>query len=189
MKNVIYIVVMLMGLISYGKKVDSTVTLDKLSFEYINQYREYNGSPRIKWSDKLYKISVSHTNKLIKVNKSKYPNGGGIFLYHSGTNTYENCMSMGWNRKNAGFKNSPFYDFTKTYFNIDKEDLTINDYLTILPIWSWHNSPPHKKNLLNKGHTFGSTHVGEDKVDGVFKSGKYTYNFTYYKIYSTSNFK
>jgi hypothetical protein len=167
------------------KKVDSTLLIDKLSFDYINMYREYHGVAKVKWSDENYKISVSHTNKLIEYNKK---DAKSTTLFHSKSKTFENCMSMGWNGKDAGFKNSLFYDFVKTYFNKNKEDLTKEDYLALLPIWSWHNSPKHKDNLLNTSHTVGSTHIGLLTQYVIFKSGKHEYDYTFTKIFSVCNF-
>lgn len=187
MKNLVTYLSLFFSLMTYAKQVDSTLLVDKLSFEYINMYREYHGVSKVKWSDENYKISVSHTNKLIEYNKK---DATTVTLFHSKTKTFENCMSSGWDGENptTGFKNSPFYDFVKTYFNKNKEDLTKEDYLALLPIWSWHNSPKHKENLLNESIKLGSTHVGElDKVT-VFKKGDKEYTYNWVQIFSVCNF-
>ena len=114
-KMVMYILISLVSLISFGKKVDSTLALDKLSFEYINQYREFHGVSKVFWSNELYKTSVSHTDKLIKTNKD---NPSKHTLYHSGI-SYENCMLVGVGAPTKGVNGkSKFFEFTLKYFNL-----------------------------------------------------------------------
>jgi uncharacterized protein YkwD len=172
--------IILMSLTSFGKGVDSTMVLDKLTFDHINQYREFYGVSKIVWSDDLYKTSVSHTDKLIKSNKD---NPTKNTLYHSGSNTYENCMIAGIGGS-VGTK--VFFEFTKKYFNLTKTDIDSEMYKVLVPIWSWHKSPKHKENMLKTTHKVGSVHVGTYSKTTTF-SGKYTYTYT--MLISTSNFK
>lgn len=151
-KLTLIILITITSLISYGN-VDSTLILDKLTFKYINKYRKSNKVSKIKWSDELYSISKSHNKKLVNYNLVNTPKLNSVKLFHSGSNTYENCLNGGYVKK-TDIVTPELKKFIKKYFNL--KDLTTMDYIALNIVYAWHKSPSHRKNMLRKDVKNGS---------------------------------
>jgi hypothetical protein len=175
-KTITTLTLIFISLFSFGK-VECGDKINKLTFEYINTYRTYNGVTKIKWDKSLSKISATNTNKLISLNK----NGSGLTLSHSNTKgNYENCMGFIMNKK-VGVGSPEFYSFVKEIFNIDKKDIDYNMFIALFSVYTWSTSESHNKNMLNKNHKSGSVNIKTTLF--VFKSLELK------KVLGTSNFK
>jgi hypothetical protein len=129
---------------------------DKEMFNYINTYRVENGVDKLRWSKDLYVISKEHNDTLVSEDS----------LYHSKTNTYENCGgSSTWTTPVTPTSLKEFNKFIDKYYNVtfDPNDTTeFNKFIKLSVIYAWSNSDGHNKNLL-RDIKYGSvsTYVGE----------------------------
>jgi uncharacterized protein YkwD len=126
---------------------------DKEMFDYINTYRIKKGVKELKWSKDLSKISESHNDSLVSKDS----------LYHSGTDTYENCAGGNiWCTPITPNELKGFNDFLEKYYEIvfDPLDTTdFNKFIKLHVIYMWTKSHNHNKNILRSDVKYGSVAI------------------------------
>lgn len=167
---------------------------DKEMFDYINTYRIKNGVKSLKWSNDLSKISTSHNDSLVSKDS----------LYHSGTDTYENCAGGNiWCTPITPNEMKGFNSFLNKYYNItfNPMDTTdFNKFIKLQVIYMWTKSHNHNKNILRSDVKYGSVAIyinnyifidnkKEVTLFGVTKSVVFNEISPHYKgtVYSTLN--
>ena len=176
-KIITTISLILLTLFSFGN-TDSTLVFDKLTFKYVNMYRKSNKVKNIKWSNELYSISKTHNKDLVDYNLINTPKTNSVKLFHSGSNTYENCLNGGMINE-TDIVTPELKEFINKYFNL--KDLTTRDYIALNLIYIWHKSPNHRKNLLRKDVNVGSVNYTITPIK--------VKNIDLNIFFSTSNFK
>lgn len=163
---------------------------DREMFDYINTYRVKNGVKKIKWSNDLYEISKTHNDSIVSKDS----------LYHSGTDTYENCAgSSKWTTSITPSRLKDFNKFINKYYGLTfdpKSTTDVDKFIKLSVIYAWTISVNHNKIMLKKDLKWGSieTHISDVTfVDNVVvkygKTIKFSNISPYYKVkvYTTFN--
>lgn len=156
MKNIVTIILILLGSVLFGQNLDS------LTFNYVNQYRVKNNKKMLIWSNDLYVTSIKQSDNMV-MNDS---------IYHSHGYTYSENVAYG---KNSSFSFDENYkNFIKKYFNLSYDDVlnNINVYCATNIVYRWSVSNGHNKIMLSD-KKYGGIHL---VLKDIIKKNNFVWN-------------
>ena len=139
---------------------------NKLMFKFINVYRVKNNRSKLKYDKEFQSISNENAMEV-----SQYHRYILLHVKRKDTNKYSENGHRGGG-PNLTINEKSFKGFVVKYYGSKSyEKQLLDDKLrhTFLSIYGWHNSPGHKKNMLNKNHTMLSGSSVFHKEDNVIE--------------------